>query len=255
MIIVVIPAYNEEANIPILLLKLQRAFAENGFDYTVLVVNDGSTDRTAEIVADFAGQMPVRLLNHEMNQGAGRAFRTGFAAALQLSRSDDDLVVTMEADNTSDLAILRRMIEQAASGYDLVLASCYAPGGGIQGTTAWRVFLSGAANLLLRLRYGLHGIHTYSSFYRVYRAGALRMAYEVYGDELITEPGFVCAVELLVKMSRLPLHIGEVPMVLQCDFRRGKSKMRIWRTIRGYMRFIWKDWIDTIVARKAHSDR
>jgi dolichol-phosphate mannosyltransferase len=240
LIIIAIPAYNEEKNIGSLLERIA-ALGHNPAEYRVLVVNDGSTDNTVNVVKSFQDRMPVTLLNHETNRGVGQVFRTVFAAVLDMA-GPEDIIVTMEADNTSDLAILKEMIRQVEQGSDVVLASCYAEGGGVEGSNIYRIVLSEAANLLLRLFYPI-GVRTYSSFYRAYRAEALRAAYEAYEEKLIEEDGFVCMVEALVKLSRLPLHITEVPMVLSTDKRQGGSKMKVVRTIWGYLRFIARDFM------------
>jgi dolichol-phosphate mannosyltransferase len=231
---VVIPAYNEALNIDRLLDSLGAALPELG-PHTVLIVDDGSTDGTADLIRERAGQIPIEVLSHSTNRGVHEAFRSGFTRVLE-EGNDDDIVLTMEADNTSDPGILRAMLDQMQQGSDLVLASCYAPGGGVRGTTWWRIFLSRAANLLLRLAFRLGGIHTYSSFYRMYRLGLLRRAAEVYGAQLMDQAGFVCVVELLIRLHRLPgVRIGEVPMVLECAARNGPSKMRVWRTALRYL--------------------
>lgn len=242
MLYFLIPAYNEEPNIGRLLLRLQQGMEHWGWPperYGVYVVNDGSTDGTREAVLSFAQRGPLRLIDHPRNLGVDRAFKTGFEAVLGQAQ-DDDLLVTMEADNTSDLAVLAEMLRHARAGTDLVLASCYAPGGGVVGTTPLRMLLSKIANGLLYLLFPIPGVHTYSSFYRIYRVGALRAGYQAFGERLMEEKGFVCVVELLINLARLPLSLSEVPMLLQGDQRRGPSKMRILRTIWGYLRLMAK---------------
>jgi dolichol-phosphate mannosyltransferase len=232
----VVPAYNEEQNIGSLLESLSRRLAAQDSPYRIVVVDDGSVDRTVAIVRDYAAKMPIQLVPHETNKGPGKAFDTGFRAVLH-DAADGDLIITQEADNTSDPAILGPMIREAQQDAEVVLASCYAPGGGIEGTTFTRKFLSSGANLMLRIVFPI-GIHTYSSFYRVYRVAVLRKAYALYGDNLITEPGFVSMVELLIKLGRMGVRFKEVPMVLRCQARRDQSKMKVFKTIRGYLRLM-----------------
>ncbi len=236
MIVIIIPAYNEEENIGSLLKRIA-ALGHPLTDYTVLVINDGSVDNTREVVLALQDRMPVRLIDHEVNKGVDQVFRTGFEAALDVA-CDGDVIVTMEADNTSDLSIMVEMLRRLEEGYDLVLASCYAEEGGVVGTNLYRIVLSKTANALLTLFFPLKGVHTYSSFYRAYQASALRMAHQAYGGQLIEERGFVCMVEVLVKMSYLPIKIVEVPMILQCDLRKGNSKMKVVRTMIGYLRLM-----------------
>ena len=78
----VFPAYNEEAGIRQAVVEACNALEELTVDYEILVVDDGSRDDTAAIVAELAALLPrVRLLRHESNRGYGAALRTGFAAA------------------------------------------------------------------------------------------------------------------------------------------------------------------------------
>lgn len=233
----IIPAFNEEANIGVLLGMLG-AQQWRGRAFHVLVVDDGSTDRTAAIAAGHAN---TEVLRHATNLGCREAFLTGFRRALALA-GDDDVVVTMEADTTSDLAVLEAMVSRVEGGADVVLASCYAPGGSVEGASPHRVILRACANWLPRACWPRPGIHTFSSFYRAFRARALRRAFLLYGDRLLEDQHFVSVVGMLLKLSLLPeLRIEEVPMVLRCQERRGASKMRILRTTRGYLRFLTRE--------------
>lgn len=243
MIIFVIPAYNEAKNLPTLLLKTKEKMEENRLAFRILVINDGSTDGTLEVIESLKADMPVEVYSHYPNKGVGEVFRTGFRKALELAK-DDDIIVTKEADNTSDLNILDELIAKIKEGNALALASCYAPKGQVKGTTPFKLFLSKAANFILKLFVPVRGIHTYSSFYRAYNAAALRKLAAFYGDKLIEENGFECMVELLIKFSRAQeIKIAEVPMVLDGSKRAGKSKMRILRTIRGFLRVIFREGI------------
>jgi len=233
----VVPALNEEGNVA-RLMESVCALELPGYQKEFLLVNDGSTDRTREVVLGFSSRLPVQVEDHPVNLGVGQGFRTGFSAAMKLLM-DDDVLVTIEADNTSDLGILPAMLRQIEGGSDASMASCYAPGGGVKGTTFTRVFLSKVANGIIRFLCGVSEVHTYSSFYRAYRAGSLRRVMKHYGDRFIEEPGFVCMVEVLVKLHRQKLVLTEVPMLLDGGQRKGASKMKILRTIRGYIRFAW----------------
>lgn len=239
MVIFIIPAYNEEDNIATLLINTAKTMSILGNNYKILVVNDGSNDKTAEIVKSFAPNLPVELINFTEHRGVGEAFRQGFQLALDQAK-DTDIIVTKEADNTSDLAILNEMLNKIYEGYDLALASCYAPRGGIEKTSRDRIILSRGASFLIRLFFPIK-VYTSSSFYRAYKVIFLKKAFESYGSELIKEDGFVCMVELLIKLHRLGAKIVEVPMVLRGDLRKGKSKIKRIKTIFGYFRLIGRE--------------
>lgn len=237
MIYFIIPAYNEERNLPLLVKNTKAAMEEIGLPYTIYIVNDGSKDKTSELCREYGMTVPLREVKFEDNVGVGTAFKRGFEEVFRVVKTGD-IIITKEADNTSDPDILRKMIESVHSGYDIVLASCFAREGGVENSSIDRHVLSFGANMLLKVSFPIKGVNTYSSFYRAYDAKRLKMAFEAYGGRLFEEKGFVCMVEMLVKLSRLPLKITEEPMVLRCDKREGMSKMRRRKTILGYLRFI-----------------
>jgi dolichol-phosphate mannosyltransferase len=233
MIRFVIPAYNEVENIPELFEDLAPYARDLGA--RVIVIDDGSTDDTVAAVQAHRRDMHVAVVRHPRNLGLGTALNTGIRAALGES-SDDDAIVTLEADNTSRLSDLAPMLERFEQGYDIVLASVYAPGGELIGVEGWRVTASKAVSNTFRWLGGLRQVHTLSSLYRVYRAGTLRRAAETYGYLLVREPGFAANVELLLKLYNAGARVTEVPTVNDWRRRRGVSKMRLRPTITAYGR-------------------
>jgi dolichol-phosphate mannosyltransferase len=225
----VIPAYNEEANLPRLFADLERRPGLFSPGSRLLIVDDGSQDSTAAIVEGYQGPLPVELVALGHNQGPGAAFRAGFHAALERC-SPDALIVTLEADNTSDLDALTAMLARAQEGTDLVLASWV-----MVNVSPLRRMLSEGSGLFVRTMLGVEA-KTVSSFFRVYRAEALRKAFEYHGDVLIREAGFACKAEILAKMAALGMRIDEVPVGLDSSQRVGKSKMPIVRTTLTYWR-------------------
>lgn len=238
---VVIPVFNESANVD----RLCRGLIELGklvsseFIMQVVAVDDGSSDDTVARfrVSELGDSLAV--LSHDVNQGPGAAFGTAFSYLADMVK-DDDWVLTMEGDNTSRLDILSSMLEKRRHGADVVLASPYAPGGEMAHVEWHRLFLSHGANTLARWLLGLHGIHTLSSFYRLHRGRVIGKLQQRYGTRIIESNGFECAVEMLYKLSLVKARIVEVPMKLDFSSRKGKTKMRILRTIRGYFRLFAK---------------
>src|SRR3989344_3122968 len=109
MISFIIPAYNEAANLIPLLKNIDQLMTQKGYTYRFHIINDGSTDRICEEIEGLRSELPVDLYSHYPNRGVGEAFRVGFQRVLSLPEDKDQVVVTMEADNTSDLQILNRM--------------------------------------------------------------------------------------------------------------------------------------------------
>jgi len=233
MIRFVIPAYDEAENIPDLLADLAPRARELGA--RVIVVDDGSTDGTEQAIQEHRQDLHLAVVRHRQNRGLGTALNSGLRAALG-EAADGDAIVTLEADNTSNLDDLPKMLERFDEGYDLVLASVYAPGGEIIGVEQWRLAASKAVSSTFRLLGGLREIHTLSSLYRVYRAGTLRRAAETYGYLLVREPGFAANVELLLKLYNAGARVAEVPTVNDWRKRRGVSKMSLRPTVLAYLR-------------------
>ncbi len=105
---VVLPAFNEEANIEAVVRNCVAYLDERLLDYELLVVNDGSRDRTGEILDRLAGEVPrLRPLHHPQNRGYGSALRTGFAAATKR------FVFYMDGDGQFDIRDLDRLFPLA----------------------------------------------------------------------------------------------------------------------------------------------
>ncbi len=237
MIHAVVPAFDEAGNIPSLLASIAERLEPFAQAYRIVVVDDGSTDGTAEACARAAaGGLPVEVVRHDRNRGPGAAFRTGFLRVLETADALD-VVVTLEGDQTSDASVLPRLLHRVwEEGDHIALASCYLYGGGIKGTSLHRVGLSHLANGLMKKALGLSGLATLSSFYRVYQVSALKAMRARWGEGFITTQGFECMVEVLYRAAQLGLRISEVPMVLDGGRRVGRSKMRIVRTSMAYLR-------------------
>lgn len=233
MVRFVIPAYDERENIAPLMADL--APRADALGARIIFVDDGSTDGTAEEIERHRDGLHLAVVRHDVNRGLGTAINSGLRAALGEAH-DDDAIVMLEADNTSDLDDLPRMLALFEEGYDMVLASVYAPGGRIVGVAPWRLAASKAVSNTFRLVGGLREIHTLSSLYRIYRAGTLRRAAETYGWLLVREPGFAANVELLLKLYNAGATVAEVPTVNDWSRRRGVSKMRLRPTIEAYGR-------------------
>jgi dolichol-phosphate mannosyltransferase len=227
----VVPAFNEEANLPRLFADLEGRPSLFPPGSRLLVVDDGSQDETAAIVERYSGPLPAEVIRLGRNQGPGAAFRAGFAAALEAC-DGEALVVTLEADTTSDLDALPEMLRRAYTGAELVLASWV-----MVNVSHFRRILSEGAALVINRILGVEA-KTVSSFYRVYRASTLRDAGARYGDALIREPGFACKAELLSKLTSLGARIEEVDVGLDTSKRIGESKMPVFRTIFHYWRLM-----------------
>jgi dolichol-phosphate mannosyltransferase len=229
--IVVLPAYNEERHIAALLEQIDDALQRHHIAYHVIVVDDGSGDGTVPAVENYRDRLPVTLYRHEANQGLGRTIRDGLRAASEMA-SDQDIVITMDADETHMPGLIPRMLEMICEGRDVVIASRYQSGACVVGVTLLRRILSYGASLLFRAVFPTHGVRDFTCGYRAYRADVLRRAVMTYGDSFVASDGFACMAEILLTLRRMGTIFGEVPIVLRYDLKHGGSKMRIAKTVR-----------------------
>jgi dolichol-phosphate mannosyltransferase len=234
----ILPALNEQEALPPLLQAVAetRAVLPN---LNVIVIDDGSQDHTAQIVRDF-NQPWIRLIQHPRNLGLAQGMRTGLAAALQAAPADG-LIASMDADNTHQPKELSLMLAKLNSGFDVVIGSRFEPGAKMQGIPAHRQLFSNTLSLMFQILAHIRGVKDYSCGYRLYRATALRLAVARWGDRFITEQGFACMTEILLKLSLLPgLKFAETPMDLRYDRKPGQSKMNVSQNIRDTLKLIWR---------------
>ena len=242
-ITVMMPAYNEEKDLPGLLDRIQNAM-DKWANYQILVIDDGSHDRTAQIVNEAATRMPAKLIQHPQNMGLGAAMRTGLKAAAQNS----DVVITLDADNSQDPMLIKSMVERLGEGFDVVIASRFQPGSQEIGVPPFRIFLSHVASAGIRILVGYQGVRDYTCGFRAYKAETLRHLIQTFGDHFIRENGFSCMFELLLNLRSLSARASEIPLILRYDLKEGASKMRILRTMwryvvtltRGYLPISWR---------------
>jgi len=244
---VLLPCLNEEQALPSLLMRL-RGVQEHlpaSWRLSVLVVDDGSTDRTAQVAREQHPPPVVTLVQHESNRGLGEALKTGVAWFLAQPLADTERVLAvMDADGTHPpellSAMLSSMSEAGVPPCDVVIASRYAPGGEEHGLPRLRLIYSRMASSVLRVLARLPGVRDYTCGYRLYRRDALARARERFGDALITERSFVCMAELLIKLGRCSARIVEVPLKLHYELKGGPSKMNVPRTILRYIALSWR---------------
>jgi dolichol-phosphate mannosyltransferase len=227
---VVLPAYNEGAAIGAVLEALSRTSRGLGAPFQAVVVDDGSSDDTPAQARSRGGLLPVTLIVHDQNQGLGAAIRDGLLRAVDLA-SNGDVVVTMDADDTHAPAAIAAMLDLIDRGDDVVIASRYRAGSESRGVPPGRRLLSFGASLLLRALFPTRGVRDFTCGYRAYRASALRRAVALYRKDFITQDGFQCMVDILLKLRRMELRFSEVPLVLRYDKKPGKSKMKVGRTL------------------------
>jgi len=241
MVFLVAPAYNEKENLRVLIPEIDSVMRGAGLDYRLIVADDGSTDGSGEILSGLSGRFPLKILLHRGHQGVGAMFAAGFREALKPA-SADDVIVVLEADWTNDPSCIPIMCGMITGGKcDIVIASRYQKGSAGVGVPWLRRVLSACANLILRLRFPIGRVKDYTMFFRAYRAGMIRGAFDLYGSRFIDSRTFLCSTAMLVRLRPFHPRIEEIPHVYRCDRRCGRSKMTFFATIADFFIFLFTE--------------
>ncbi|MEZ5122611.1 MAG: glycosyltransferase family 2 protein [Solirubrobacterales bacterium] len=188
---VVLPAYNEEANIEPVVRRALEVLPTLVDDYEVIVVDDGSRDATAEHALAIAREHPdhVRVLHHDPNQGYGAAIRSGFRHARGA------LVFYTDADNQFDLAELEWFLPMVAN-HDMVIGFRV-----YRYDTVLRSIVSWCYNRLVGLLFRVH-VRDVDCAYKLLRR-------EVLEKITIESDDFFVDTELVAKARRWNFRIAE----------------------------------------------
>ena len=236
MIWILLPAYNEEDSLPILLPKIAEALTAKALSFRIVVVNDGSSDRTAQMLAEYAQSMPLDVVSHRINRGLGETERDGFEhIAMQCDPSD--IIIRMDCDDTHEPDYVPALLAKIEEGYDVVNTSRFQTGGGQIGVSRYRAFVSRAANLFMKFVFRIPGLRDCSCGYRAYRASVIQDAISVFGNNFVQLRGlgFTSTLEMIVKLHLMGCRFAEVPFVLRYDQKRSTSKMISSVTTMGYL--------------------
>jgi dolichol-phosphate mannosyltransferase len=241
-IFIVLPAYNEDENLRPLLSSLEGVLAllrNVGHGREYVIVDDGSLDTTPDILREFKETLPIHIITHNPNLGLGATVRDGLRRASEIA-DREDIVFTMDADNSHPAGLIIPMTHSILAGNDVVIASRYRPGSRIVGLAWHRKFMSTGAKVLFQLLFPMPGVRDYTCGYRAYRAELLKEAFRVYGNHFVEHEGFQSMADILLKLNHLGAVMSEVQLILRYDRKKGQSKMRVGLTVLNTLRLMFQ---------------
>lgn len=234
--IIVLPCYNEEGNVKSLISAIDRTLRQR-ISYEIIAVNDGSNDDTGELLRKLSRKYPIYVLEHPTNKGIATALQMGLNKAVKRS-SDEDLIVTMDSDNTHGPQCILDMVK-AAKEADIVIGSRYVKDGMQLNVPFYRVILSKVVNFLARRMVKLP-VRDATSGYRCFKAAALKRLSLISKHGFIESKGFEVSLEVLAKTFWCNSIIQEVPITLDYSRKKSKSNMRLLPTIKRYVILLGK---------------
>lgn len=198
----------------------------------VLVVDDGSRDATASLVAQFIASRSdgrVRLVRHEVNRGYGGAMQTGLTEAV---RGGYDYVLFMDSDLTNHPRYLAAFVAHMHAGADYIKATRYARGGRTEGVPWKRRAISIFGNVLARLAFRIP-ITDCTNGFRAARVAVLR-------DVVLTERGFAVILEELLHAKGHAQSFAEIPYTLTSRKPKARTSSFAydWTTYAAYLRYV-----------------
>lgn len=198
---IIIPAYNEERRIVSTLQKMMDYLSAKDFAWEIILVDDGSIDRTSEVARGMIKDERLTVIKNPVNQGKGYSVKKGVLA------SNGEVILFSDADLSTDIEELDKMLLWINNGYDIVIGSRALPESIIAVHQPWyRQTMGKIFNLLVRT-FILKGFKDTQCGFKCFKRKA---AMKVFNLQKFT--GFAFDVEILFAAKRLGLKIKELPV-------------------------------------------
>jgi len=232
---IILPCYNEEIilkeNLEGIIKFLESK--EEKYQWEIVLIDDGSRDKTGEIADDFEKRLSnVRTIHHPTNLNLGNALKTGFKNA------KGDIIVVMDIDLSYSVDHIEKMVDKIIeTSSDIVIASPYMPGGKVTDVPFTRRIMSRWVNRFMRIA-AQDKFHTYTGMVRAYRKDFI-LAVNLKTKDYEINP------EILYKAMILRARIVEIPAHLDWTEQNkyaGKRKSSI-RVLRGFFSGIMSSFI------------
>jgi dolichyl-phosphate beta-glucosyltransferase len=197
---IIIPAYNEEQRLPDSLPKIISFVNQQEYPIEVVTVDDGSGDRTADVVRGFQKQAPFLILHQVEHGGKGHAVKAG------MLRARGDYLFLCDSDLSMPITEVSKFLPSVIGDYDVAIASREIEGAHRYDEPAYRHLMGRVFNLIVRL-FAVHGVHDTQAGFKCFRREAAQQIFR-----LQTIKGWGFDVECLFIAQRRGMRILEVPI-------------------------------------------
>ena len=197
---IVVPAYNEERRLPKTLPRIAAFLQAQGYPGEVIVVDDGSGDSTAKVVADMAAQLPVITLIRNEHRGKGYAVKTGMLAAR------GDYLFLCDADLSMPIEEVAKFVPPALEEYDVAIGSREIEGAARYDEPSLRHLMGRVFNFLVRVL-AVRGFEDTQAGFKCFRREVARDLFPYQ-----TMDGFGFDVEILFLAQKRGYRIVEIPI-------------------------------------------
>ena len=225
MIYVCIPSHDEGPTVGLVLWKTRQVFSDTGREYQLLVVDDASTDRTAETLEPYAKVLPLTILRHKQREGYAASVEALLQLALERSdRPRRDCAVLMQADFSHLPQFIPELVKRIDSGADLVVGEATLEGAPSRGYLMLRRW----APTLLGTAARVPGLRDVVSGFMAVRLSCLRLAFKDAPEGLFHSEGWAANAELIRRLATHARRIEAVPVVERLNLRQRPSRVAPW---------------------------
>ncbi len=235
---IVIPAHNEESRLPPSLEKIDAFLKTQSFETELIIVENGSTDRTVEVSEQFAATHPYARVIQAAVRGKGLAVKVGMLAA------KGDYRFICDADLSMPIEEIVNFLPPHVNGHDVIIASREGVGAKRVGEPAYRHFIGRVNNLIIQLT-ALRGFEDTQCGFKMFNR---RAAEDLFGVQQMIGIGF--DIELLFIAKKRGYHIQQVPITWYFD---ADSRMRLVGDSLNLLVEIWqirRNWLRGVYAEK-----
>ncbi|MEZ5398320.1 MAG: glycosyltransferase family 2 protein [Bryobacteraceae bacterium] len=233
---VVIPARNEEGSVQATLIDVASTLRREDISFEIIVVNDASTDSTADRVKELAADYPeIRLVHNRGRNGFGMAIRCG------IENTNGAAIAIMMADCSDSPEDLVSCFRKLGEGYDCVFGSRFVRGGKVIDYPRHKLALNRMANLFIRLLFGIP-FNDFTNAFKLYRREVIA------GMQPLISPHFNLTVEMPLKAIVRGYTFATLP-ISWTNRKSGISKLKIKEMGSRYLFIVLYLWLEKFLAR------